>query len=122
MGQEYTDRASFGCVCRTYNMVKNRYLSNLRGSVLPARQQALDAYTIGKATAKHHRTVVDYIDKLRAMQDWVLTSADIVSLNLIILRTLTDMRLPASFILSTPTPAPTLLPHWHIHLVPPPPP
>jgi hypothetical protein len=65
-------------VCRTDNMVKNRFVSNLEIKVLPARKEALNAYQISKATLYHSRVLMEYIDRLSALRDWI-TNIDIVS-------------------------------------------
>ena len=51
-------------VCRTDNMVKNRFLSDLKGSLFHARMLALNAHKAGKATIDHRHTLLNYSNRL----------------------------------------------------------
>lgn len=61
-------------------MVKNRFMSNLRGTVAAARKRAEDAYRAGRAKDKHRRVLTEYLDRLTSMRKWVVNHCDMVSL------------------------------------------
>ena len=59
-------------------MVKNRFMSNLRTTVVPLRLQAVKACKAGRPSGKHLRVMADYIAGLTSMRDWVQGCKDIV--------------------------------------------
>ena len=69
-------------VCRTDNIVKNRYNANLRSTVVAPREKAVAVCEAGKANNKHWGILESYITGLCEMRDWVLNTQDIVSPNL----------------------------------------
>ena len=61
-------------------MVKNRFMSNLSGTVAAARKRAEEAYRAGRAKDKHRCMLTDYLHRLSSMREWVVKHCDMVSL------------------------------------------